>query len=340
MSRHSHARNGSPPLLVALRTPLPPKHSGTDLGQPVLVSLSSLVPADSPRLQGLNAAHAEALAEVDQELPPILVQRSTKQVIDGMHRVGAARLRGQDKILAQFFDGGKDEAFLLAVTTNIKHGLPLTLADRRAAAARIIRLRPDVSDRWIADVAGLAAKTVAAIRQRVTGSGPGLARRIGRDGRVRPTSAAAGRRMASEILASNPDASLRQIARAAGISVGTARDVRERVRKGIDPVLPPKHLSQENRQAGPVKPRKASSQVDFKTVLQRLRQDPSVRYTESGRTVLRWLRPPRLLSNSDWESVADCIPPHCTFDVIRIARSCATAWDSFADELERRCAAV
>jgi hypothetical protein len=293
------------------------------------------VPAGSPRLDGVDQSHAEALAELDGELPPIFVQRSTMRVIDGMHRLGAARIRGQDQICVQFFDCREDEAFLLAVSTNIKHGLPLTLADRRAAAARIIHLRPDASDRWIAEIAGLAAKTVAAVRGSVPGPMPSLNRRVGRDGRIRPLSSAEGRLRASEFLSSNPDASLRQIARDAGISVGTARDVREKVRQGVDPVMPKQRVCQEDEETR-VNARKARSEADFPSILQRLRQDPSVRYTESGRTLLRWLCPPRLMQSPEWEGIVGCIPPHCTFDMIRIARSCARAWEGFAEELDRR----
>lgn len=305
-------------------------------GGEVLVSIDALVPADSPRLHGVDAAHAEALAEVDGELPPILVQRATMRVIDGMHRLDAARIRGETKICVKFFEGDEDEAFLLAVAANTRHGLPLTLADRRAAAARIIGLQADASDRWIAGIAGLAAKTVAAIRRDAHEASPAPARRLGRDGRVRPLNIAEGRRIASEVLASNPGASLRQVARDAGISVGTARDVREKVRQGIDPVVPKQRTCAENRDAVLARTRRTGSDVNFEAILNRLRQDPSVRYTETGRTFLSWLCLPRLMSNPDWEMVIDCIPPHCTFDVIRIARSCALAWTALAEELDQR----
>jgi hypothetical protein len=335
MSGNPMSKNGSLAAAVSIHKLLAELPVSRADGE-ALISINSLVPADSPRLDGVDLAHVEALAEVDGGLPPILVQRATMRVIDGMHRLDAVRIRGETEIFVQFFDGSEDEAFLLAVASNIKHGLPLTLADRRAAAARIIRLRPDASDRWIGEIAGLAAKTVAAIRRDAPEAVLTLSRRVGRDGRIRPLNIAEGRRIASEVLASNPDASLRQIARDAGISVGTARDVREKVRQGIDPVVPKQRTYQENGDASLARARKASSEVDFEAILQRLRQDPSVRYTETGRTFLTWLCPPRLMQSSDWEGVVDCIPPHCTFDVIRIARSCALAWCALAEELDQR----
>ncbi|HEY5990403.1 MAG TPA: hypothetical protein VIV12_29045, partial [Streptosporangiaceae bacterium] len=57
------------------------------------------------RRSGPNLQHVRALAESDEPLPPILVQRTTMRVIDGVHRVLAARMRGQDQIDARLFDG-------------------------------------------------------------------------------------------------------------------------------------------------------------------------------------------------------------------------------------------
>src|SRR5260370_41261090 len=111
MSEHHLAASNAPlSASVSVRSGLVTTVSAEDAEPPVWVPLSSLVPADSPRLEGLDPGHAEALAEVDDELPPILVQRSTMRVIDGMHRLDAARIRGQEEIRVQFFDCCEDEA--------------------------------------------------------------------------------------------------------------------------------------------------------------------------------------------------------------------------------------
>ncbi|MFD1047646.1 ParB/RepB/Spo0J family partition protein, partial [Kibdelosporangium lantanae] len=106
-----------------------------------LVPIDSLLPANSPRLAGESIEHAQVLAASAADLPPIVVQRGTMRVIDGMHRLRAARMRGQNEILVRFYDGDDDEAFIVAVRTNVTHGLPLSQADRTAAAARIIEMR-------------------------------------------------------------------------------------------------------------------------------------------------------------------------------------------------------
>jgi ParB-like chromosome segregation protein Spo0J len=313
---------------------------GLTLVQPaVSVPISELRPADSPRIGGLDAEHAQSLADVDNDLPPILVRRATMRVIDGMHRLNAARLRGRDSINVQFFDGDQEQAFLLAVQTNITHGLPLRIGERRAAAARIVRTHPEMSDRSIAAIAGLAAKTVAAIRG-ATDDCPEVTTRVGRDGRIRPLNSADGRRIAGSMFLERPDASLRKIAKAAGISVGTARDVRERIRRGEDPALPRQHTKSPSDTDGASRlaasnSRRGIDAVDHRLILEHLRRDPSLRYNDSGRTLLRWLAQ-RAIGTDDWKIVVTQIPPHCAIVVARIARGSALAWTELAEALDER----
>jgi ParB-like chromosome segregation protein Spo0J len=109
------------------------------------------------------------------------------RVVDGMHRVMAASLQGREAIDVIFLDGSEADIFLRAVQENIAHGLPLSRADRRAAAERIIASHPHMSDRAIGHSVGLAAKIVADIRRRRSSEDLSqLSARVGRDGRVRP----------------------------------------------------------------------------------------------------------------------------------------------------------
>ena len=68
-----------------------------------------------------------------------------------------------DAINVTFFDGSEKDAFVLAVESNVQHGLLLTLSDRTAAAGRIVNSHPEWSDRAVAAATGLAAKTVVRI---------------------------------------------------------------------------------------------------------------------------------------------------------------------------------
>jgi hypothetical protein len=314
-----------------------------------------LVAADSPRLDGENTEYAMMLAESESTLPPIIVHRKTMQVIDGMHRLRAAQLRGEKEILVQLFEGDLKDAFVLAVKANNSHGLPLSSADRTAAAERIIRSHPQWSDRAIASAAGLAAKTVAAVRRRATGDGQQLDSRIGRDGRVRPVSTAEARRVASEYVADKPEASLREIARVAGISPGTARDVRDRLRRGEDPVLKPRVRqrpqtaasapcdAQQDDTAYPAPPQigvgrrplRSRAGRAWPTALDTLKRDPSLRFNDMGRLLLRLLDL-NSISPDQLDQLVDGVPPHCATSVLNVAQECAGIWQDFASKLDQR----
>ncbi|WP_454334346.1 streptomycin biosynthesis protein [Streptomyces glaucescens] len=221
--------------------------------------------------------------------------------------------------------------------------MQFSLADREAAAARVLARYPRWSDRAVAAATGLSPTTVGAIRQRSSSPAGRQDFRVGRDGRVRPVDGSAGRRRAGEVIAKNPGASLRAIAREAGVSVGTARDVRERLRAGRDPVLPARRGTAERPEpsaGGAVEPPRSVTGgsrlgVDWNAVRGGLSRDPAVRYAENGRAFVRWVDG-HLVDPVEWSGLVDAVPPHWRNPVAELARSCAGAWLEFARELERR----
>jgi hypothetical protein len=308
-----------------------------DAHEQLRLPIKSLLPVDSPRLDGENEDHVRVLAEVDEDLlPPVLVHRATMRVIDGMHRLRAMELRGLDTVRVCFVSGDEDP-FVLAVRHNVEHGLPLSLADRTAAAARIVGSHPHWSDRKIASVAGLAAGTVGAIRARSTGDSVQSNTRTCLDGRQRPVGhGAEGRLLAAELLRENPDMSLRRVAAAARISPSTALDVRDRVRAGRDPV-PAKLRNGHHRkrkQPAPEVPAPRAP-LNWESELSQLRVDPSLRFTDTGRVLLR-LFDARLLSTDERAALATGVPSHCTSTVANLARVLGAAWHQLAFELEQR----
>ena len=297
------------------------------------------------------------------------------RVIDGMHRLMAASLQGRDAIDVIFFDDSEADTFLRAVQENVTHGLPLTQADRRAAAERIIASHPNMSDRAIGQVAGLAAKTVATIRKRSTDSAAQSNGRVGMDGKVRPLDWLEGRRRAAELLTQQPDASLRDVARVAGISPATALDVRKRLERG-DVAAPRKPkapeglmVSGEAAEAGRAEavraeavaaeaahaeaahpeavaaeaaipgPRPAfqSSPGSHRptAVVEKLLRDPSLRNNERGKGVLRLLHV-NAVGSEKLPEVAEAVPPHCITIIVQLARQYAEMWHDFAMELDGR----
>ncbi|ATL66408.1 ParB/RepB/Spo0J family partition protein [Nocardia terpenica] len=299
------------------------------------VPIAELVGADSPRSGGADEAHVLRLIEAGDQLPPIIVHRPTMRVIDGVHRVRAAVHEGRTEIDAIFFEGSRESAFVLAVQTNIRHGLPLSLSDRRAAAVRIIGAHPAWSDRMIAKIAGLSARTVRGVRTCATAESEQLHGRVGADGRYRPLASATSRQLAAEMLTAHPEASLRQVAKAVGISPGTVRDVRDRLRRGEDPVLPRRTAGRPAPRREAVPPTEEPPPVDVPQMLQTLGKDPSLRLNEEGRKLLRWLH----LHAVDLEDCAQVIasaPDHCVGVMAELARGCADSWARISAELADR----
>lgn len=385
---------------------LGPNDMGTSLlwieSHPVVrVRLGDLRLEDSPRSSGEDMEHVHLLADVDGPLPPITVHRATMRVIDGAHRVRAAQLNGSDDIEARLLDCPGDSAFVLAVRANITHGLPLSHADRAAAAARIVACHPDWSDRAVAAVTGISDKTVCRIRSRSLAEGaPGgrqSDKRLGRDGRSRPLDSGLRRLQAAAMINDKPAAGLREVARATGLSTATVHDVRRRLMRGEDPVpgryratasaaqVPAPYMAVRGPVAsappaavaaapvGPVAPAgltgavpaavcgpapltaaapvglsaapvaepdqgagAAKSAVNRRRVLARLCEDPSVRMSEAGRTMLRWLHHYALdpVSVPDLETLGRGLPPHWAPEVADLARSCAAVWAQLADHLQ------
>ena len=200
------------------------------------VQVSSLVPGFYLRQAGTDPAHIRLLADAagTTKLPAILVQEGNYRIIDGMHRVEAAKLRGEVTIRARLIDCTDGEALVLAIKSNVLHGLPLTKADRISGAKRVLAAHPDWSDRAVAEISGLSAKTIASLRNRATDEMQFRGKRLGRDGRRRPLSAVEGRRRAAAYIGAHPEAPLREVAREADVSLGTVHDVRERLRRGWD----------------------------------------------------------------------------------------------------------
>jgi ParB-like chromosome segregation protein Spo0J len=318
----------------------------------VRVPIDALQISESPRGTGENPQHVRTLAEVRGPLPPIIVHRDTKCVIDGMHRLRAAQLRGSKEIDVRFVDGNESSCYVLAVKANVTHGLPLSLSDRKAAAERIIKLYPSWSDRMISSVAGIAPKTVAAVRgaradgddrpadgdARPTGQKKHLDSRIGLDGRRRPQDLAERRELAGKLIRENPAASLREIARKARISPETVRSVRAAILAPVSGMGGPDAVGSEIQKSATDERRSKESfpagQLDRPSDLEALRSDPAFRSTDIGRSLLRMLSSAEIFNNYG-DGLISRIPPHCLDRVARAAWECAHAWQQFAADVDQ-----
>lgn len=319
----------------------------------VMLTIGSLALDESPRQSGESGDHIGMLAESEAQLPPIVVHAPSMRVIDGLHRVRAAILRGAEKIEARIYHGTDDDAFVLAVQLNIAHGLPLTRADRIAAAGRIIASHPQWSNRVIASATGLSAGTVGKLRRRSTVQNGQSITRVGKDGRKRPIDGTAGRVRAGELLVEKPTASIRTIAIEAGVSPSTVHDVRQRIRNGQDPTVPRPRAPEPpatsvppgvypargtigtgSTKPGTTKPGSATTH-SADTILVNLKADPSLRFSETGRSLIRWLDAYRVAMTGA-NKIPELVPDHCASSVAKLARGYARFWTELAAQLEQR----
>ncbi|MBR7838113.1 winged helix-turn-helix transcriptional regulator [Actinospica durhamensis] len=285
----------------------------------------------SPRLGGIDKQHVSALAQLAASmLPPVLVHLRTLRVIDGVHRVHAAILRGEATIAAELIDCDEAEAFVRAVQANASHGLPLSLEDRRAAGRRILETHPQWSDRMIARTVGLSPNTVGALRRRQADAAEASGHRVGLDGRVHRLSPGDTRRAALEALARNPAASVRELARTVGISVGRAHALR---RELLD-AKPHAGAPAEGTEAEATRT-EPGGRVLPSALVRMLAADPSLRLNEQGRGLLRMLVT-QTIEPAQWSNLVDVVPAHRAEIVIELAENFSETWSRFADELKRR----
>jgi ParB-like chromosome segregation protein Spo0J len=301
----------------------------------VLEPAADIVPVDVAKLvmgvpfreDGLCLEHVERLVVAAGEWPPIVVSRADHVVIDGAHRVAAARRLGFVKIDAMLFDGSPEEAFVEFVRRNVTHGLLLTLSERKRAARRVLRSHPAWSDRRVAEVCGLSPKTVGRLRVErgcPSEGGPQLDGpvRIGRDDRARPVSRASVRPRVVAALHAEPNASLRAIAAVAGVSPETVRLVRMNLRGEPSAEAPITERA----------PRGATTAAEAAA----WRTDAALRTAECGEDFLAWFE--HTAVEDDDVARVQMVPLSRVYEIADEARRRSEAWLQFARALEARSA--
>jgi hypothetical protein len=298
----------------------------------VWLDLDAVKQGISPRAGGLDRAHVLALSEVKGRWPPILVCRRDSRVIDGHHRLAAARLLGQTQVAAIWFDGDGEDAYVEAVRRNITHGLPLTLDDRRAAARQLLVRRPQWSDRSIGAVCGLSPRTVSRVRAAIGQQTTGGDFRIGRDGRLRRVSPRANHRLIIEAVKAQPGASLRSIAQSVGTSPETVRRVRQSLHQ-VDGGLTNGLAVPDPSNAVPVVSPRSEERCPV-WLCPPCGADTAMMSTPDGKRFAEWYD--RTDPGEDSLSNVDGVPLSRAYEVADGARRRARVWISFAKELEER----
>jgi len=123
-------------------------------------------------------------------LPPLDVVFDGEHywVWDGLHRHHAAARAGAEAVPCHVRAGTVEDARWLACGANRSHGVKRTNADKRRAVEMALGLRPDMSDRAIAEWCGVSNRHVSDVRAELTVNGSQSTTRTGRDGRTIDTS--------------------------------------------------------------------------------------------------------------------------------------------------------
>ena len=142
---------------------------------PELVEIAKLVLSDDlfarERLdEETIAEYSEAMQEDDQRFPAIRVIRlpggGPLWVVDGWHRVEAAKRAKFSKMRASIREGKWANAVLAAVGSNTRHGLRRSNADKRRVVEMLLELPEwaEASDREVARRCGVSHPFVADVR--------------------------------------------------------------------------------------------------------------------------------------------------------------------------------
>jgi hypothetical protein len=134
------------------------------------VSISNLIidPGLQPRIKGLDDEHVHLLEENEATWPPLSAVRQEDGrlvLVDGFHRLAAAQNLDLQEVRVEVIEpeAGTDLQ-AMAFDLNKRHGKPLSLADRRAEAARRLRAAPAISNLEVARATGLSPSTIATLR--------------------------------------------------------------------------------------------------------------------------------------------------------------------------------
>jgi ParB-like chromosome segregation protein Spo0J len=292
-----------------------------------MVPVKDLRLGSSPRRE-LNFSQVSTLAELDGVWDPILVQRRSLTVVDGCHRVAAAKRLGHRTIRAQYFDGSDSEARVEAVRLNVQHGMPLTLAERNAAARELLALYPMWSDRQLGSICALSPRTIASLRSSADQNCAAheldevsTARRVGKDGRRYPVDATEQRRRIREILERDRYASLRSVAARTGASPETVRSVRKSLDAEEQPTVQ--------------RPRVSMLPCRLAAEPRHWRVDIACSSTDEGLAFAEWFDR-HLVDDTVIAPMTGAVPLSRVYDVIDEARRRAGFWDAFAKELHTR----
>ena len=105
----------------------------------------------------------------DVSFPPVAVFQieGKNALVDGFHRVAAAKRSGRKSIASILRQGTRGDAIKFAITANTSHGLRFTNEDKRRAVNLAMKAFPESTDRELAKLCAVSQPFVSKLRKPV-----------------------------------------------------------------------------------------------------------------------------------------------------------------------------
>jgi hypothetical protein len=116
-------------------------------------------------VDGQHVSYIVQAMEADTEMPPVIIDKKSKRVVDGFHRIRAAmRRRGKDATIRVVEKEYRNDSalFLDAIRYNASHGRRLSTYDRSHCAINAANL--GISDRSLAGALNVAPSFLGELR--------------------------------------------------------------------------------------------------------------------------------------------------------------------------------
>lgn len=116
-----------------------------------------------PRRGGINNEIVEQYRNSIDKLPPIVVQKDKKILVDGFHRLQAHVIEGTKTIKAKFLDIPEDQILIESIKRNNTHGHQLSKDDKQRLARELwSQLNGNSTDRKkeLTDLFSVSARTI------------------------------------------------------------------------------------------------------------------------------------------------------------------------------------
>jgi len=106
------------------------------------------------------AEYVEAI-QAGEQFPPLIVEKNSKKILDGIHRFYAYRKTGVEEVEVEFREVNEKRLMLVAGMLNSRHGLPLSYSEKRYVAMETAKLDESITQVELAKSLGVSQQTIS-----------------------------------------------------------------------------------------------------------------------------------------------------------------------------------